>query len=592
MTDPRTAGLNDDPLLSVVIPAHDVEIYLAEMLRSVLRQDLPEMEVIVVDDHSSDDTVAIAESFASSDDRVRVLRSHEKGGALARNLGAAHAEGRYLVFLDGDDIVPDGALPELVRTLEESGSDMAAGRYLKFSSTKTWDPTRNWPVYKERVHGTSLHSHPALLRGRPCWNKVFRREFWEREALEFPNVPRSNDILPITRALIRATTIDIIPDVVYLYRERPGSGSMTARASSSDSVLSYLEQERACMAEVTALGDERIENLYFALLLEADVWVHIGRWVQTASEDDLAEDLRRRVVEHVTAFLASAPARVVAKLKPERRAYFELVISDRIAPLRGLDLRGEIGNGPALADPAAFRAVEETIRGVIEADPVFIPVVARGFVRRIAEPMWAAAASVTDDDLRTLAEAAAAAGAALTGDVLPLIGANARRLLLMAESGGLDGIRRQAEALLQPEPVANVVRVTSSSARFGIEVEPSAREIRLVCVHRESGREVTGEWTVVSHPASTAVSIRVGECTALGVWELGLDIRSEGDEVRRAVAAADRYPALPSDPLASITMSRVKHPGHHIVFVRSPGAGRRALGAVARRARRFLGGGR
>lgn len=588
MTGHERETVGGEPRLSVVVPTHDVDVYVAEMLRSVLRQGIDDMEVIVVDDHSSDGTVPIVESFAAADPRVRIIASPERGGAVARNLGAAEARGTYLIFLDGDDIVPDGALAELVRTLDDSGSDMAAGRYLKFSSTRTWDPTRNWPVYKERVIGTTLHAHPALLRGRPCWNKMFRRRFWQSEGLSFPNVPRSNDIQPITRALVRAKSIDIIPEVVYLYRERPGSGSMTARAAHVLSLVSYLQQELECLREVVALDDDSVTQLYFALLLEADLWVHLCRWVPTAddADDPAARELAIEIVRQV---LERSPARVLRKLKPERLTYYRMVTEGRLDLLRGLNDRGEIGNGPAIVDAEAFAAVAATIRGLAERSEDFLPVLARGFLRRIAEPLWAAAPQLSDAELAALLPEVARAGAALAPAARSLIGANAERLIGLAKDGRADLVRSQAAAVARPEPIAIARRVTSTLAEFELSADRDVSRIRLVGVHRDTGSAVVGPWVPVADGVPATAAVRLGGWRELGVWELAADLLTPDGEVRRPVASTERSEAMPGDPLSTITMSRVKHPGHHIVFVRRPALGRRAVGSIVRRARRLIG---
>src|SRR5699024_2609168 len=118
---------------SVVIPTHNVRPWLRQLLDSVLRQ-LDDLEVIVVDDRSDDGTVEDAGAAAARDPRVMVIASPGQGGGSARNAGAERARGRYLVFADGDDLIPDGAYAALTESLERSGSDMAVGDYLKFRS--------------------------------------------------------------------------------------------------------------------------------------------------------------------------------------------------------------------------------------------------------------------------------------------------------------------------------------------------------------------------------------------------------------------------------------------------------------------------
>lgn len=269
----------DAPLLSVVIPTHNVAAWIGETLTSVLDQDVADMEVIVVDDHSEDDTVRIVERRAAADPRLRLVAAGSRGGGTARNDGVAVAAGRYLVFCDGDDLVPAGAYSALVGSLEASGSDVAVGDFLKFSPSDTWRPTESMPAYGRPGRGRSITDEPTLLLARPCWNKAYRRSFWDDADIRFPDVPRSNDIVPVVRGYTLASAIDIIPDVVYLYRERPGATSMSARAVSPESMLSYLEQERECARLIAAQESSQLSAVYRRLIWDRDTFIHVGRYV-------------------------------------------------------------------------------------------------------------------------------------------------------------------------------------------------------------------------------------------------------------------------------------------------------------------------
>ena len=158
------------PLLSVVVPTHNVRPWVEETLFSLSRQQVTSMEVLVVDDGSTDGTDELVEQFARGDSRFRLLRSKVGGGGPARNLGAEVARGRYLAFCDGDDLVPDGAYRALVASLEDSGSDVVFGDYWKFSSSAMWRPTASMTAYSHAVSGTTFLEHPTLLMSRPCWN--------------------------------------------------------------------------------------------------------------------------------------------------------------------------------------------------------------------------------------------------------------------------------------------------------------------------------------------------------------------------------------------------------------------------------------
>ena len=115
------------PLVSVVVPAYNVAAYLADCLQSILTQRDVHLEVVVVDDGSTDDTGAIADRVAARDSRVRVIHQANAGLGAARNEGVRYCAGGYLAFADSDDLVVDGAYAAMVGSLERTGSEIAIG---------------------------------------------------------------------------------------------------------------------------------------------------------------------------------------------------------------------------------------------------------------------------------------------------------------------------------------------------------------------------------------------------------------------------------------------------------------------------------
>lgn len=302
----------DTPILSVIVPTHNVGAWVREMLQSVLSQSLDDLEVIVVDDHSEDDTVDVVKRLAAADPRIRLMSATHRGGGSARNEGVAHARGRFLAFADGDDLIPDGAYAAMVDSLRETGSDIVVGDYLKFSTVDTWRPTDSMPAFDQPAVGTTLAENPTLIYSRPCWNKVFRRDWWRNNDLSYPDVPRSNDIVPMVRAYLSSARIDVVPDVVYLYRERPGTGSMTAKADTAASILSYLDQETVCAALVAENGDPGLARTYARLIYDRDGYRHVSRylerWTRPSDDDIDVASATKRLLDAIPTVPSSVPA--------------------------------------------------------------------------------------------------------------------------------------------------------------------------------------------------------------------------------------------------------------------------------------------
>lgn len=368
------------PELSVIVPTHDVGLWVGELLSSILEDqstpaDPVDLEVIVVDDASTDETFEIAEAYAARDPRLTVVRSPGKGGGQARNHGVSLATGRFLAFADGDDLVPRGAYAAMLRKTRDTGSDMVVGRFFKLFSDRVWWPVRAWPAFDEERTLVTLSDAPSALRNRACWNRVFRRDFWDTAQISFPDASRSNDIEPMVHALTTAR-FDIVTETVYVYRDRPGPGSMTAKSHSPAGIISYLEQELRCARRIIELGDPQVRAEYASLIFDADGWMAIVRALRGMSviDPEALEPARVLVAELVGLFDDG----VVDDLERDKRWGWRLVASGQwatAARLIGQDVRW---GDRAVAD------ILETLQLVADSGVVPLRTLQRPLVNAVA----------------------------------------------------------------------------------------------------------------------------------------------------------------------------------------------------------------
>lgn len=162
------------PVVSVIVPAHNVERYLDDALRSLRSQTLADIEIIVVDDGSTDGTRAIAMRHTADDARVRVLTRDDPSGkpSIPRNMALAAARGRYVAFLDADDTSAPTRLATMVRALELTGarfgfSDkrrlyVATGELAAESTLAGENFVANAAPYMERVDGNVYRCRPTF----------------------------------------------------------------------------------------------------------------------------------------------------------------------------------------------------------------------------------------------------------------------------------------------------------------------------------------------------------------------------------------------------------------------------------------------
>lgn len=258
------------PLVSVVVPVYDVETYLPEALDSVLAQSHQNLEVVVVDDGSTDGSGAIADEYAARDTRVKVVHTENRGLGAARNEGQRHATGDYLAFADSDDVVPPDAYTVLLRQQRRTGADFVTG------SVARWDDDKLVELpWMRRLHRTReavvIENHPEILGDVFAWNKLFRRTFWDGIGLSWPEGIRYEDQPTMTRAYIGARLFGVIPDVVYHWRIRYDGSSITQQRSSLDDLRDRWTTKRLSLATVEGFGSKKVSDVFHDKVLAGDM---------------------------------------------------------------------------------------------------------------------------------------------------------------------------------------------------------------------------------------------------------------------------------------------------------------------------------
>lgn len=208
----RTYGLDESmPKISVIIPIYNTETYLEECIDSVIGQTFAQLEIILVDDGSTDGSLAIMKRFAEKDDRVKVLTQENLGGAAARNTGLKVATGDYIAFVDSDDTIDVQTYEKAYKKAEETGADIVMFGEDKFSP-------------REKIYENSfeaLNAPGAIF----LWNKLYRREFLLSNNLLIPeHIKCHHDEAFNIMAVPKANRVACIQDRLYHYRRRrPGS---------------------------------------------------------------------------------------------------------------------------------------------------------------------------------------------------------------------------------------------------------------------------------------------------------------------------------------------------------------------------------
>lgn len=218
--------------ISIVIPVYNVEKYLRECLDSLLNQTFKDFEIICIDDGSTDSSYKILEEYKNKDERLIVVQQENQGAAVARNKGIEIANGKYIQFLDSDDVFEPNMLETLYEEAIANNSDMVV------CSAKKIDEEGNIVEHSNDVTPIDLNLCPlnrnfswkdypkdifSLFNSAP-WNKLYLKSLIDENNLKFQNLSSCNDLGFVRIAKVCAQRIFVITDELISYRyNRKGS---------------------------------------------------------------------------------------------------------------------------------------------------------------------------------------------------------------------------------------------------------------------------------------------------------------------------------------------------------------------------------
>lgn len=229
------------PLISVIVPVYNVEKYLKQCLDSIINQTLKNIEIICVDDGSTDKSLQILKDYSRQDNRIIIIEQKNLNAGVARNNGAKIANGDYLSFLDSDDIFELTMLEEMYNLAIIDNSDIVVcGFSIYDNTTKKITKQR---LIKEKYVKLSPFK-PQQLRDElfnfaspNAWTKLFKKELFIRYDLKFVNTICCNDFTCVYTALALANKISIINKPFIKYRYKQKSNLTANRNKSTDGFL-------------------------------------------------------------------------------------------------------------------------------------------------------------------------------------------------------------------------------------------------------------------------------------------------------------------------------------------------------------------
>lgn len=227
------------PLVSIIIPCYNAEMYLAECLDSILSQTMDDFEIICVDDGSTDSTWDILESYAARDSRFRLLKQNNKGPGVARNRALDIAEGKYIYCIDADDVAYRSLLERCTNVFAKTDADVVVFSFDVLNDTSRRSVPAEWSSRNTDVFPTipktfTWHACPDLffetVQNLP-WNKMVRKQLLDYHGIRFQEINRTEDLMYALPACVCAQRIARIGVALMTHREHSGNNAMSDKGA-------------------------------------------------------------------------------------------------------------------------------------------------------------------------------------------------------------------------------------------------------------------------------------------------------------------------------------------------------------------------
>lgn len=261
--------------VSIIIPIYNAEMYLKRCLDSVIGQSYPELEIILVNDGSTDNSLAVCEAYEQKDARIRVIDKENSGVSDSRNAAMAAATGKYLQFMDSDDWLTPDAVQKMVTLAEMTGCDMVIADFYRVDGDRfsLKEHIQETKVMNRKEFAEHMMEEPADFYYGVMWNKLYKREIVENYHLACTTeLSWCEDFLFNLAYIRRADMFCALQAPVYYYMKRKGSlvGTQMRKNNTMKVKFMLLEYYKDLYQSIGLYEDNKVKINAFVLAVARD----------------------------------------------------------------------------------------------------------------------------------------------------------------------------------------------------------------------------------------------------------------------------------------------------------------------------------
>ena len=235
---------NSKPLVSIIVPVYNAERYLRECVDSIATQTYGNLEIILVDDGSTDSSGNICDDLSDLDGRIRVIHKVNGGVSSARNVGIDAALGEYLMFVDSDDTIIPESIELMLKKSQEYNADIVSAGLLDYGREKSFENGVSIWAGDEALR-QSLSDHP---RGFSMCSKLYRTQVLGDSRFA-EGVKINEDTLLLFEIFCKQPTVVNIEDRIYFYRPNDRSASRAVYSEKFEDILRVADKKRQMVSD-------------------------------------------------------------------------------------------------------------------------------------------------------------------------------------------------------------------------------------------------------------------------------------------------------------------------------------------------------
>ncbi|MBQ9271915.1 MAG: glycosyltransferase family 2 protein [Alphaproteobacteria bacterium] len=264
----KEAEQNSVPEVSVIIPVYNAEKYLEQCIDSVLSQTLHNIEIICVDDGSTDDSLKMLNAYQKKDKRLLVISQKNQNAGAARNTGLKQAKGKYLIFLDADDFFEPEMLENMHKKATEDKADIVVCGYWVYNQKQKKDVAKKIPSAHLAQNSPLCPEQYEYSIFKQCystpWSKLISHRLFSTYNLQFENLKKCNDLTCMYAAVAVAEKISFISTPFVHYRWNSGTQLSTARFGQNEDFI-YAVAALEDKLKKLEIYDKFYERMFFAV---------------------------------------------------------------------------------------------------------------------------------------------------------------------------------------------------------------------------------------------------------------------------------------------------------------------------------------